>query len=138
MKLLFDTSVYIEFLHRPRSPLSELLLDHFPDTYLCAVVVAELEVGTLGKVQRRAVDRLVRRFQRVGRTVAPSFDSWWRAGAASRALGRAVLNDALILCCGVQVGAVVWTRDRGLPAVAKALGLPENRVLLVPDRLLAT
>lgn len=138
MKFLFDTNLYIEFFRRPRSPLSGLLIRHFPDTYLCAVVVGELEAGAKTTAHRRDLDTVVRQFRRVGRTVEPNFDSWRRSGAAARTLGPRILNDALILCCAAQVGAVVWTRDRGLPSVAKALGLPENRVLLVPDRLLAT
>lgn len=98
-----------------------LILNLAPVTYLCSVVSAELYAGALDSLAVRTVDRVVFRFNAVGRILPPSNNTWNLAGRVlsrirtkepelqSRISG--LFNDVLIALASLQIGATLYTTD---------------------------
>lgn len=121
-KAVFDTSVYIRAIRRgPDSLEYRLILDLAPATYLCSVVSAELYAGALDSFAARTVDRVVSRFDAVGRILPPSNNTWNQVG---RILGKirrkepelksklpGLFNDTLIALASLQIGATLYSTD---------------------------
>ncbi|MBI2203839.1 MAG: PIN domain-containing protein [Candidatus Rokubacteria bacterium] len=94
-----------------------------PHTVLAAVVAAELRAGAFDEAGRTAVLELVRRFDRVGRIVTPTAESWNDAGDILAKIARSeprhrtkirdLWNDALIALSARQIGARLVTENVG-------------------------
>lgn len=126
--MVFDTNIYVAALREGLSGASfDRLEEAAPRTFLASVVSAELRAGALDEAGRRAVIELVKRFERLGRVVAPTAGSWNDAGDALAKIARreptfrtkvrGLWNDALIALSARQIGATVVTenlRDFGL------------------------
>ena len=121
-RMVFDTNVYVAALREGLSGVSLGRLEETaPRTFLASVVSAELRAGALNEAGRRAVIELARRFERVGRVVAPTAASWAAAGdllarIARREPGlrtklRGLWNDALIALSARQIGATLVTEN---------------------------
>ena len=118
MRLLFDTSVWVEHLrHGALGPIVPALRGKFS---LCfdAVSAAELRAGCRSRRERRGVDQLLAPFEKAGRVLVPEQGDFVRAGAAlSRLRERGMtlrrpagaLLDALIAAVGARLGALVVT-----------------------------
>ncbi len=122
-KSIYDTSVYINAI-RSRA-YYERILPHFarslPTTYFCAVVAQELKAGCHTAAARGQVEAFLLPFQRTGRLVTPTFADWEETGdLLARILKERsdvkdklphLINDTLIVLCGVRLGAVVYTAN---------------------------
>ena len=92
---------------------------------MSAVVAMELRVGARTLPGRRAVQRLLRTFQRAGRVLTPTAAVFDDAGEAlqrlsdgGREIRRASLShDVLIALSARTIGATVITRDRDFEAI---------------------
>jgi len=118
MKVLFDTSVWIEHLrHGALREIIPALRGKF-SLWLDAVTAAELRAGCRAKLERAGVNRLLAPFERAGRLAVPEASDYERAGLALSRLredgktlkkpGGALL-DALIATLGARFGALVVT-----------------------------
>ncbi len=109
MRVLLD----VGFARAAESGLRRLA----PTMYLSSVVRAELTQGARGPAGRALVDVLVRRLERVGRTVHPSHDDWRRAATWQSALwddaphlrSKRLLHDLLIAIAARRIGAHIVT-----------------------------
>ena len=120
MKLLFDTSVWVDHLRRAAlDPVINAIRGRF---LLCfdAVVAAELVAGCRSKQERRIVGRLCAPHQRSGRLLCPLSSDFERAAVALsrlRARGRppsgskSALLDALIAVVAARQGALLVTKN---------------------------
>jgi predicted nucleic acid-binding protein len=118
VKLLFDTSVWIEHLRAGALvPVIPALRGKFI-LWLDAVSAAELAAGCRSKRERDGVARLLSPFEKAGRVATPEAGDYTRAATALSRLreegktlkqpGGALL-DALISAVGVRLGALVVT-----------------------------
>jgi predicted nucleic acid-binding protein len=126
--MVFDTNVYVAAVREGlRGPSFARLQATAPRTFLASVVAAELRAGALDEAGRTVVIGLVRRFERLGRIVTPTAQSWNDVGdilarivrrePALNTKVRGLWNDALIALSARQLGATVVTgniRDFGL------------------------
>jgi predicted nucleic acid-binding protein len=120
VKLLFDTSVWIEHLrHAALASLIEPMRGRFT-LGLDAVVASELRAGCRSKRERRIVDQLCAPFERSGRLLCPLQGDFERAaGALSRLRERGqppsgakgALLDALIATVATHDGALLVTAN---------------------------
>jgi len=118
MRVLFDTSVWIE--HLRRGALTEVIpaLRGKFSLWLDAVSAAELRAGCRSKPERSGVERLVAPFEKAGRLAVPEAGDYERAAAALSRLreggktlkqpGGALL-DALIAAVSSRSGALLVT-----------------------------
>jgi predicted nucleic acid-binding protein len=118
MKVLFDTSVWIE--HLRRGALTEVIpaLRGKFSLWLDAVSAAELRAGCRSKLERSGVDHLLAPFEKAGRLAVPEAGDYVRAATALSRLrergktlkqpGSALL-DALIAAVGSRSGAMLVT-----------------------------
>lgn len=118
MRVLFDTSVWVE--HLRRGALTEVIpaLRGKFSLWLDAVSAAELRAGCRSKLERSGVDRLVSPFEKAGRLAVPEATDYERAATALSRLreggktlkkpGGALL-DALIAAVGSRSGALLVT-----------------------------
>lgn len=118
MKVLFDTSVWVE--HLRRGALTEVIpaLRGKLSLWLDAVSAAELRAGCRSKPERTGVDRLLSPFEKAGRLAVPEAHDYVRAATALSRLreggktlkkpGGALL-DALIATVGARHGALLVT-----------------------------
>lgn len=124
MKVLLDTSVYIEILRSAEfaSGFRGRYARDLPRTYLSSVVAQELLAGASTFAERRQVGQLIGPFEKVRRVVVPSHGDWKRAGSVvARLLSRVpqyqdkirrgLLNDVLIISSARTIGAKVVTRN---------------------------
>ena len=118
-RVLFDTDLYIDWIEAGLR--EELILGQAFVRYMSAVVILELQAGAVDPKSARAVQDLYRTFDRTGRLVLPSADTYWRAGTVLRDLQRRrghelrrryrLVNDCLIALSSLQIGATVVTRN---------------------------
>jgi predicted nucleic acid-binding protein len=120
VKLLFDTSVWVEHLrHGALDPLLEALRGRFT---LCmdAVVAAELRAGCRSKQERRVIARLCAPHERLGRLLCPTSHDFERAALALSRLrergrppsgSKGALLDGLIAAVAARDGALLVTHD---------------------------
>jgi predicted nucleic acid-binding protein len=133
VKLLFDSSVWIEHLRRGALDAVLPVLRGKLALWMDGVVAAELRAGCRGKREERVVKGLLGPFERAGRVAVPAYPDFRRAaGALSRlrARGRTLSNpggallDALIGTVAVRIGAMVITTNmRDFEAIATQLPL---------------
>ena len=122
MKLLFDTSVWIEHLrHAALTPLLSAIRGRL---VLCldAIVAAELRAGCRSKGERRVVAGLCAPHERTGRLLCPTANDFEAAALALSKLrergrpisgGKAGLLDALIVQLAAREGALLITHNLG-------------------------
>jgi predicted nucleic acid-binding protein len=121
-KIIYDTSVYIEFLRSKSfaNSFRSLYEVNIPVTFFCSVVVQELIAGATDQLKRAAVEGLYRPFERSRRIVTPTHAAWREAGrllATMRVkrsdrkdrLTGSFINDLLIALSARSVGASVVT-----------------------------
>lgn len=118
--MVFDTNVYVGAMREGLGGASfGRLVEAAPRTFLASVVSAELRAGARDDTGRRLVLALVRRFERLGRVVVPTAESWNAVGdvlvtiarrePALRTRVRGLWNDALIALSARQIGATLVT-----------------------------
>ena len=118
-RVVFDTDLYIDWIEAGLH--EELILDRSLVRYMSTVVLMELSAGALTSETAAAVMSLRRGFERVGRLLTPSADTFWRVGSTLRSLHarrridrRArfrLVNDCLIALSARQIGATLLTRN---------------------------
>lgn len=118
-RVIFDSDLYIDWIEAGLR--EELLLDRSFVRYMSTVVLLELQAGALAPGAARAVSDLYKTFTRAGRLLAPSPDTFWRAGSVLRTLQQRhgydlrsrfrLVNDCLIALSSRQIGATVVTRN---------------------------
>ena len=120
--MIFDTNVYVAALREGvGGPSFRRLQQAAPRTVLASVVGAELRAGALDASGLTAVVDLLRRFERLGRVVVPTAETWndvgdtlasiaWREPALRTKL-RGLWNDALIALSARQIGATLVTEN---------------------------
>ena len=121
MKVIFDTSVYVDYLRSGK--LAHIVEGRAGQAvvHLSAVVAQELLVGAPDRKAVRFLEGLVNRFNAMGRLVVPEIQDWMRAGSAIRQVAQRhgfeqvrrarLTNDALILASGLRLGATILTRN---------------------------
>lgn len=133
MKLLFDTSVWIEHLRRDAlSPLLPRLRGTY-QLWMEALVAGELIAGCRSAKERRIVDALLAPFDRAGRVRAATGRDIAEAGRALSTLrqrGVTLVNpagaliDSIIALSAIRLGALLVTdnaRDFAKLATARPL-----------------
>jgi predicted nucleic acid-binding protein len=118
VKLLLDTSVWVEHLRRAAL---DRLMSPLRGRYtlsLDTVVASELRAGCRTKQERRVVARLCAPHERSGRLLCPSVADFERAAVALSRLrergrslsgGKGALLDALIAALAAREGALLVT-----------------------------
>jgi predicted nucleic acid-binding protein len=146
VKLLFDSSVWIDHLRRGAlDGVIPALRGRFA-LWMDSVVAAELLAGCRSKQERRTVERLLAPFERSGRVAAPVHADFRRAAAALSALrargktlaspGGALL-DALIMAIAGRIGAmVVSTNVRDFESLAARIPVPFHPFPMFVGRIL--
>ena len=133
MKLLFDSSVWIEHLrHGALDGVFPALRGKLA-LWMDGVVAAELLAGCRGKREERVVTSLLTPFERAGRVAVPLYPDYQRAASALsrlRVRGKTLSNpggallDALIGTVAVRIGALLVTTNlRDFEALATQLPL---------------
>ena len=116
--ILADTTVWIEHLRRRDSRLAELLSQE--KIAIHSMVIGELACGSLADRQA-----LLWRWLRLPRLAAVSDEAVLQfieeKGLMSRGLG--FVDVHLLAAVAAGRGALLWTRDKALAAVAAELGL---------------
>ncbi|HEY1690858.1 MAG TPA: PIN domain-containing protein [Polyangiaceae bacterium] len=147
MKLLFDSSVWIDHLrYGALDDVIPALRGRFT-LWLDSVVMAELSAGCRSKPERRIVERLVAPFERSGRIATPLHADFRKAAAALSALrsrgktlaspGGALL-DALIMAIAGRMGAlVVSTNLRDFAALSPQIPATYHPFPVFLERVLA-
>lgn len=118
--LVFDTTVYIAAIRSGRVGLAARALEtERRRTYLASVVSAELRAGATTRTSMRAVREFTMWAHDVRRVVAPSADSWDRAGDVLARIGireprlrtkvPGLWKDLLVALSARQIGATVVT-----------------------------
>ena len=122
MKLLPDTSIWVDYLREGASGVAGALDGHLDQesVLVCGPVLAELLAGT-------ASDRRDDLWLALGNLSWAELDhaSWRKAGEIANDLrrsGRSVpLTDVVIAVACVGAGASLWTRDRDFDAIRDVL-----------------
>lgn len=120
-RVIYDTGIYVDYLRRGDYARTVETATGLGLVHLSAVVAHELMVGAPDRAALRFLERLVDRFDAVGRLVVPVRLDWLIAGRAIREVGRRhdyevvgrarLTNDALILATALRIGATVVTRN---------------------------
>lgn len=125
MKCILDTNVYLFAINSAAGEafFTQRFLPLVFRTYLTSIVVEELYAGALDRRAVQLVDQYVRALERSGRIVSPTFQDWKEAGKLVAHLtqkepGRKskvqqMLNDILLALCARQIGATLFTFNRG-------------------------
>jgi predicted nucleic acid-binding protein len=119
--LLFDSSIYMSALRMPDDAALNLRrIAGGEPVWLSSVVLEELFAGVTA-LHRRAVERLERDFQRIGRILIPNLSDWTQTGKVLSRLaekyhyeqiGRGRLtNDALLAMSAGRQGITVITAN---------------------------
>lgn len=113
-KVLFDTSIYVDWLNRGLH--ENLVLSRGFVRYLSPVVLMELRAGVRRPATEKWVDALCRTHAGAGRIVPLRTELFDRAGKVLARLPgdtrRALARDVLVALSARAVGAVVLTRDK--------------------------
>jgi predicted nucleic acid-binding protein len=119
MKVLFDSSIYVEAMRSGGAAGVELARSIGSVPVWCSSVVLEELYAGVSSRDRKIVDKLERDFERVDRVLVPSQRDWSRAGQLLRRIagkygfehiGRSRLtNDALIATSAARAGITVFT-----------------------------
>jgi predicted nucleic acid-binding protein len=120
LKLLFDTSVWVDHLRRDSlATIIPRIRGKF-FLWMDSVVAAELAAGCRNRTERRTIAGLLAAFERAGRMASPEHPDFLRAataisrlrekGQALRSPGAALL-DGLIAAVASRQGALLVTLD---------------------------
>jgi predicted nucleic acid-binding protein len=116
--ILIDTSVWIDFIRKGPSALKKVLLGN--QVVMHPFVIGELALGSLANRTERLEEFLdmPRALVAEEHEVLAAIDRWTLFG---KGIGYV---DAHVLCSvSLMPGCRLWTRDKGLHAVAVKLGL---------------
>jgi len=117
MKVLVDTSVWIDHFRRSNPHLGQLLVDGHVVHH--SAVIGELACGTL-----RERDRVLQDLQRLPGLPRPRNEEALYLVERHRLWGRGLgWTDVLLLASCQLTGVDLWTRDRALNSAALELGL---------------
>ena len=118
-RLVFDTSVYIDYFNRGRH--EDVLFQAGAVKYLSAVVLMELRAGASRPQDRRVLRAVERTFRRTRRIVAPTAAVFADAGDVLQRLrsdrgyrlssSNTLVNDVLIALSARSIGAAVVTQN---------------------------
>jgi predicted nucleic acid-binding protein len=125
VKCVLDTNIYLFAINSEAG--AALFEQRFMPlvfcTYLSSVVVEELYAGALDQQGIQLVERYTKVLERAGRIVSPTFRDWKDAGKLVAQLTRKqpgrkskvqqMLNDVLLAFCTRQIGATLFTFNRG-------------------------
>ena len=119
-RVVFDTDLYIDWLQE--GAREELIVGGSFPRYRSTVVLRELRAGAFTPGVTRAGEDLHTTFSRTRRLLAPTPETFWRAGGILATLQRRfgydlrkrlrLINDCLIVLSGRQIGATVFTHNR--------------------------
>ncbi len=131
MRVLVDTSAWVEFFNAHESPERKAvvrLLEGEDDVCTCGVVVAEVLQGLRRDGERGEIERL---FGQMTFLEATGLDPYVKAAVLYRALRRRGVTvrstiDCLIAVLAAENGCAVLARDRDLAAIL-ASGLTAAR-----------
>jgi predicted nucleic acid-binding protein len=117
MRILVDTPVWIDHLHRDDVALRQLLLDDA--VCLATPILGELIAGNLPKRRQTITD--LRLLPRLAEPDGDDVFDW----VETNAVGGKGLSwvDCLLLVTAQQNGVSIWTRDTALDQVARRLKL---------------
>ncbi len=117
--VVFDSDLYIDWIEAGLH--QGLILDRTLIQHLSTVVLLELQAGALTAATADTVGALYKTFGQTGRLLAPSAETYWRAGSALRTLQiqhkinlqrrLRLANDCLIAFSTRQIGATLLTRN---------------------------
>jgi predicted nucleic acid-binding protein len=125
MKCLLDTNVYLFAMTSAEGEtfFSQRFLPLVFRTYVSSVVTEELYAGAHDVQALQLVERYVGALQRSNRIVTPTFHDWKEAGKLVAKMTRKepghkpkvqqMLNDILIAQCARQIGATLFTFNKG-------------------------
>jgi predicted nucleic acid-binding protein len=133
MKLLFDTSVWVEHLrHAVLTDIIGKLRGRFV-LGMDVVVASELRAGCRSKAERNVVGKMLAPYEAAGRLLCPSSSDFERAALTLSRLrergrypsgAKGALLDGLIATIAVREGALLVTHNvSDFAALAKALPL---------------
>jgi predicted nucleic acid-binding protein len=123
-KHLIDSDLYIDFLQTGRFhvEIARIYAEHTPEVYFSSVVIEELLAGAISFPERRHVETLYAPFERAGRVVTPTHESWKEAGnllarifqgqPSARSKLPSLVADCLVALSARAIGAIVYTRNR--------------------------
>jgi predicted nucleic acid-binding protein len=121
MKLLFDSSVYVEAMRSGGAAGVELVRRVGSAPVWCSAVVLEELYAGVSSRDKKIVEKLERDFDRADRLLVPSQRDWSRAGQLLHIIaekygfehiGRSRLtNDALIATSAARTGITVITAN---------------------------
>lgn len=121
MRVLVDSSVWIDHFHEPDAVLQACLQQGTVWTH--TVVIGELAAGRL---KRR--DEILRHLQKLPRADEIDLEEGLHLIAQHELAGRGLSwSDVQLLAAARIDGAVIMTRDKALAATAKELGLAYGR-----------
>ncbi len=127
MKVLADTSVWIDHFRRSEPHLGDLLVAGHIVTH--TAVIGELACGSL-----RERDRVLQNLRCLATLPQPRGEEALHLVEHHRLWGRGLdWTGVLVLCSCRADGAMLWTRDRALQAAATKLGLAYSAPLPVGD-----
>ena len=113
--VLVDTSVWIDFLRQGNTMLEDLLKDGEVATHV--LIIGELNVGNIAK--RKQFLSLLDNLPRVGEC---SHEEVLFLIEKHKLHGKGIgYSDAHILCSSILHGTPLWTLDKRLDKIAKAL-----------------
>jgi predicted nucleic acid-binding protein len=117
MRVLVDTPVWIDHLHRDDPILRRLL--HDDAVCVAAPVLGELIAGNLPNRKQTIAD--LRLLPRIAEPSADDVFEWVEANS----LGGKGLSwvDCLLLASAHESGVAIWTRDKALEQTARRLAL---------------
>lgn len=139
MKVLVDTSVWVDFLNGYPSKEHEALASLIAsddEIFTCGVIVAEVFQGLRQEKGRKGLERLFRKLL----FLEPSgVGPYLRAAEVYRSLrgrGHTVRStiDCLIAVLAEEGGCYVLARDRDLTAILGS-GLLKSRLLVLPETM---
>ena len=134
-KAVFDTNLYVDWLNHRARP--DLFVGEGFVRHLSAVVIMELRLGARARAATRALDRMVRAYDRVDRIVVPTASAFETAGIVLAALRRrghetrraSLVNDVLIAMTCREIGATLYTADSDHEAIR---AVRDFRLVVVP------
>jgi predicted nucleic acid-binding protein len=120
--VVFDTNIYIGAIREGiESSTYQEMLQNLPHTYLSSVVSGELYAGCIDDITLRLVKQFTERFEKTGRVVTPTHQSWNQAGTVLAKINKGqpkykskssqLFRDVLIAISTNQIGATLHTKD---------------------------
>lgn len=126
-KVVLDTNIYVDWMNR--GTFEEWMIGRGFARYLSAVVGMELSVGARMLPARRAVEQMVRAYEKAGRLLLPGAREFELAGRTLRRLREegvevrqaSLVNDVLVALSARSIGATVITMDADFRAIERVV-----------------